>query len=433
MASMHLSHHSARPSVARVSTMTGSQTAGIGVWQGHLGDSREYRRILIALVCAGIATFAQLYSPQGILPEVAGALRITPDQSALLISAATIGLAAGVLPWSWVADRIGRLNAMNCSVVAATVLGFAVIACPSFGGILALRVAEGIAVGGVPALAITYLQEEIHPRHAAVAAGTYVAGTTIGGLLGRIVAAPVASWLGWRWGVGAVVVLAALAAAGFMLLVPRARGFRKTPAAERVSLVHLVLGHLRSPAQLVLYAQGFLLMGGFVTIYNYLAFRLTGAPFDLPTGITSLLFLAYLAGTWSSRRAGRAAAQHGRLPVLLVSTATMLGGVLLTLLPMLLFVLVGLAVFTIGFFGAHAVASGWTAADATAGRAQATSLYNLFYYLGSSIVGWAGGVVFTHAGWDATALTVAGLALVAGCAALVVLGRRSDAPMRAHA
>jgi YNFM family putative membrane transporter len=402
-------------------------TRELAAWPGHQRDSREYRRILVALACAGVATFAQLYAPQGILPEVATSLGVSPASSALLISAATIGLAAGVLPWSWLADRVGRLPAMRISLVTATVLGFAVVVCPSFPGVLALRVLEGMALGGLPALALTYLQEEVNRAHAAIAAGTYVSGTTIGGLLGRLVAAPAASWLGWRWGVGAVVLLSALAAAAFMLLAPAPRGFRREPAGTREPLARVVWLNLRSPSMLMLYAQGFLLMGGFVTVYNYLAFRLRAAPFHLSPTLTSLLFLAYLAGTWSSRRAGTAAGRHGRLPVLLVSVGVMTGGILLTLVPVLPLVLAGLVIFTIGFFGAHATASGWTAARATVGRAQATSLYNLFYYLGSSIIGWLGGIIFTHGGWGPTALTVAGLAAVAATWAGAVSLRQQPA------
>ncbi|MFC4244769.1 MFS transporter [Gryllotalpicola reticulitermitis] len=394
---------------------------GAGEWRGHARGSSEYRRILMALACAGIATFAQLYSPQGILPQIASSLRVTPDQSALLISAATIGLAVGVLPWSWVADRIGRLPAMRLSLAAATVLGFAVIVCPSFLGILVLRAGEGIALGGLPALALTYLQEEISPAHSALAAGTYVSGTTVGGLLGRIIAAPAAAVFGWRGGVGTVVVIAGAATVAFVLLTPAARGFRRAPAEHREPLLRLVGRQLRTPALLTLFAQGFLLMGGFVTLYNYLAFRLQAAPFQLPATITALLFFAYLAGTWSSRRAGSASARRGRLAVLLVSIAVMIAGILLTLVPSLWVIFIGLVVLTAGFFAAHSIASGWTAARAVVGRAQATSLYNLFYYLGSSVVGWAGGVVFTHAGWDATALAVAGLAAIAGCWAAAVL------------
>jgi predicted MFS family arabinose efflux permease len=395
-----------------------STEPGTSGWAGHPRESAEYRRILIALACAGVATFAQLYSPQGILPLVSRSLDVSADRSALLISAATLGLAAGVLPWSRVADRIGRLAAMRLSLVAATALGVAVVLCPSFDAILVLRTLEGFALGGLPALAVTYLQEEIHPAHTAIAAGTYVSGTTVGGLLGRVVAAPIAAGAGWRWGVASVVVLSAVAAAAFMLVAPAPRGFRRTAKDRPEPLARVVWANLRSPAMLVLYAQGFLLMGGFVTVYNYLAFRLQRAPFGLSTTDTSLLFFAYLAGTWSSRRAGIAATRLGRRAVLAGCVATMAAGVALTMVPWLPAVLVGLVVLTIGFFGAHSIASGWTGARARVGRAQATSLYNLFYYLGSSVVGWLGGVVFTHAGWDATAGVVVALAIVAGIWAL---------------
>ena len=71
-------------------------------------------------------------------------------------------------------------------------------------------------------------------------------------------------------------------------------------------------------------------MGGFVALDNYLGFRLFAAPFNLPQTLISLLFLAYLAGTWSSAQAGVLAARFGRRPVLLSAIAGMVAGVLLT-------------------------------------------------------------------------------------------------------
>ena len=41
------------------------------VWTGHVRGSTDYRRLLGALFCAGVATFAQLYSPQAVLPLIA--------------------------------------------------------------------------------------------------------------------------------------------------------------------------------------------------------------------------------------------------------------------------------------------------------------------------------------------------------------------------
>ncbi len=389
-------------------------------WAGHPKGSSDYRRLLAALFCAGVATFAQLYSLQGVLPQIADHYRIGAADAALTVSLATIGLAISVIPWSMVADRLGRVRAMSFSVSAATALGLLVPLAPSYPLLLGGRFLEGLALGGVPAVAIAYLTEEVERRHSARAAGIYVAGTTIGGLLGRIVAGPLAETVHWRMGVFVVAVLCAFAAVGFIALAPQPRGF--VPSAGR-GLWQRLAANLRSPRQLALFAQAFLLMGGFVAMYNFLGFRLTAAPFNLPDHLVSLVFLAYLAGTWASSRAGAEATRFGRRPVLLVAVAVMAAGVAMTLSGNLVVVLGGLVIATIGFFGAHAAASGWTGAEAGTGKAQASSLYNLAYYGGSSAVGWFGGVAFDSHGWPAVAGTVLALTMVAGLIAAVVLRR----------
>lgn len=403
--------------------MTIDSPSATSAWVGHPRGSSDYRRLLAALFCAGIATFAQLYSAQAVLPQIAADLGVGAADAALTVSAATIGLALGVIPWSVLADRIGRVRAMSISVVGATAIGLITPFAPTFHLLLAGRLLEGLLVGGVPAIAVAYLIEEIDPGHAARAAGTFVGGTTIGGLLGRIVAGPVAELAGWRVGVFTVAALCALAALGFVRLAPQPRGF--TPAGRRGApgLRHRLAANLRSPRQMALFAQGFLLMGGFVALYNFLGFRLAAPPFSLPQALVSLVFMAYLAGTWASARAGAEATRLGRKRVLLASTAVMIIGVAITLSHNVVAVLAGLVIATAGFFGAHAIASGWTGRMAPAGKAQASSLYNLFYYGGSSVVGWFGGLAFDAFGWIGVATTILVLATAAAAIALVALPR----------
>jgi len=393
-------------------------------WTGHARGSAPYARLLAALFCAGVATFAQLYSPQAVLPLISSDLGVGAANAALLVSASTIGLAVGVIPWSALADRIGRVKSISISVTVATVIGMLVPFAPTFALLLAGRFIEGLMVGGVPAIAVAYLTEEVNPVHAARAAGTFVAGTTIGGLLGRLVSSPVAEVAGWRLGVFTVAVICGLAAMGFVKLAPEPRGF--TPSSRRGvkpegGLGHRLLANLRTPRQLVLFAQGFLLMGGFVAMYNFLGFRLTRAPFDLSSSMVSLVFLAYLAGTWASSRAGAEVVRFGRKRVLLVSVVVMTAGVAITLSDNVIAVLLGLVIATAGFFGAHSTASGWTGQAAPVGKAQASSLYNLFYYGGSSAIGWLGGVAFDSHGWTAVAVTIMVLAGVAALLAAVFL------------
>ena len=369
---------------------------------GHAPGSPAYRRLIVGLFFAGIATFAQLYSPQAVLPQLSADLLISPATAALAVSAATLGLAAAVIPWSMVADRIGRVPAMAIGVLAATLLGLLAPFSAGLEMMLLLRLLEGIALGAVPAVALAYLSEEVSARSAAAAAGSYIAGTTVGGLLGRVVSGIVGEQVGWRAGMWTVAGVCAIAAVLFLWLTPKAQGF--VPGRFRVDqgpgMLTRLLSPLRSLSQLALYAQGFLLMGAFVAVYNYLGFHLAAAPFALPAWLVTLLFLAYLAGTVSSPLAGSLASRVGRYPVLLGSIAVMAIGAAAMLAQITPVVLIGLLLFTGGFFGAHAVASGWApVAAGPASRAQASSLYYFGYYAGSSLFGWALGVVFGAADW----------------------------------
>ena len=367
--------------------------------------SPRYRRALIALFCAGLATFAQMYSPQGLLPQIGREFAVDPGAASWAIGATTIGVAAGALPWARVSDRLGRVATMRWAATAALVIGLTVPAAPSFEALIAMRAVEGIALGGLPAIAVTALAETVHPRALGAAVGSYVAGTTLGGLAGRLVAGAVADPLGWRLGLAAVAVLAALAAVAFLILIPRTA--IPQPGGSRI--IGALLANLRNPGVLVLVAQAFLLMGGFVAVYNTLAFRLEQAPYGLSPMQVSWLFLTYLAGTVSSSAVWRIARRYPPTGVLLACSAVMLGGIGLTVSSAIWAIVVGLVLFTAGFFGAHSIASGLIGrrAEGRPGASQAPPLYNLGYYAGSSLLGWLGGTTFAAAGWTGTVVTVA--------------------------
>ncbi|AVM63500.1 MFS transporter [Dietzia maris] len=395
---------------------------GAGSGTGLKPGTPPYRRLLAALFFIGVATFAQLYSPQGLLPLIADDLHVSPDRAALMISAATLGVALGVIPWSYVGDAVGRKQAMLTAIALACLCAALITIMPGFWWMLALRFVEGLMLGGVPALAVAYLSEEVSPKVAAIAAGTYVSGTTIGGLAGRIIAAPVGQAIGWELGMLLVTGLAVLCVLIFLRTAPRAQNF--TPRVTRLrEAMAALLGNLRSPALWVIYLQGCLTMGGFVAVYNFLGFRLADPPFSLPIWLVSFIFLAYLAGTFSAPRAGVLASRFGRKPVLIAGNLTMMAGTALTLVMSLWAIIAGTVILTVGFFAAHAVASGWAGSSAVAGRSQSSSLYNLGYYGGSSLFGFAGGIFLHLAGWPGTVAMVLGLTATATVLAAVVLPR----------
>lgn len=100
-------------------------------WNGHTHGSSNYRKLLAGLFFAGIATLSQLYSAQAVLAQIADDVGVSAADAALVISASTLGLAVGVIPWSLAADRLGRVRAMSMAVIAATVFGLLVPFAPT--------------------------------------------------------------------------------------------------------------------------------------------------------------------------------------------------------------------------------------------------------------------------------------------------------------
>lgn len=384
---------------------------------GHRVGSAGYRRLTLALFAAGMASFAQMYSAQAVLPQLAGEFGISPARATLAVSATTLMIAVAIVPASVLSERYGRIRVMTVSAVVSTGLGLLIPLSPTFGVLVAARAVQGAAIAGVPAVAMAYLAEEVHQQAIGAAMGRYIAGTTVGGLFGRLVAALALDVTSWRWALEIAAIGSALFAAAFVVLAPPSRRF-VAHSVHPATVGRNLVAHLRQPALLALFALGMLLMGGFVSVYNLLGFRLLAPPFALPAAVVGLVFCFYLAGTVSSAAAGRLADRSGRGPVLLAAVGVTALGLALTGPGWLPTVLAGVLIFTAGFFAAHAVASGWVGRIAVTHRAEASALYLFGYYTGSAVGATGAGVAYAAGGWTGCLLYVGGLlavsALLAG-------------------
>ncbi|MBO1755168.1 MFS transporter [Allobranchiibius sp. CTAmp26] len=400
--------------------MTGMAQTTAPAPAGYRRGDAGYRRITMSLFAAGMTTFVAMYAAQAVLPALSDAFDVSPAGSALAVSATTGMLALAVIPASALSERFGRTRVMTISALLTAVIGILLPWVGSFGLLVTLRGVQGIALAGVPATAMAYLAEEVHAQDLGAAMGRYIAGTTVGGLAGRVVASLTLDLSTWRW----ALEVAALVSLAFTLVFVRfappsvyfqsqAVGVRRTAGA--------VAGHLRNPRLLALFGTAFLLMGGFVSIYNLLGYRLLAEPFSLSQTVVGLVFLMYLSGTASSAAAGRLSDRFGRVVVLLVSEGTALLGLLLTWTTALPVVLTGVLLFTAGFFAAHAVASGWVSRIAHDHRAEASSLYLFAYYAGSSVLGAAAGLAYSAYGWSG-AVAYVGVTFAAAMLVAVWLG-----------
>ena len=372
-----------------------------------------YRNAAIALFACGFSTFALLYCVQPLLPLFGAAFAVSPAASSLAVSAATFGVALSLVVVGALSDRLGRKPLMAASqlLVVACTLGVAVA--PSWNALLMLRFLSGVALSGVPAVAMAYLAEEIEPESLGAVMGLYVAGNAMGGMAGRLLTGVLVDVTGsWRWAVAIIGAIGLLSALVFMRFLPSSRRFEAAPPGRAIHHLRGIATLFREPTLPWIFACGFLLMGGFVALFNVVGYRLTAAPFNLSNAMVGAIFLVYLAGAPVSAALGRLSDRYGRGRMMAVAAATMLVGLLLTLPNTLLLIVPGLAMITGGFFGAHAMASAWAGSRVPKARGQVSSLYLFFYYLGPGLFGAAAGRLWTLHGWLGVAALIGGMQLL---------------------
>ncbi|WP_323611215.1 MFS transporter [Pectobacterium versatile] len=382
----------------------------------------QFMRVMLALFSAGLATFALLYCVQPLLPVLSQDFGISPATSSLSLSVSTVMLAFGLLFTGPLSDTIGRKNVMVVSLMLAAICTVICAFMTSWNGVLIMRAMMGLSLSGVAAVAMSYLSEEIHPSVLAFSMGLYISGNSIGGMSGRLVSGVLTDYFPWRVAIGTIGVLALIAAITFWRILPESRHFRPGSLRPKTLLLNSKL-HWRDAGLPLLFLEGFLLMGAFVTLFNYIGYRLLAPPYLLSQAVVGLLSVVYLTGSYSSPKAGALTARYGRGPVLSIAILLMLAGLGMTALSPLFAIFGGMMLFTAGFFAAHSVASSWIGQRARRAKGQASSMYLFSYYLGSSLAGTLGGFFWHSFGWMGITMFLSALLLLALAVSLILKQR----------
>ncbi len=376
-----------------------------------------FRRTVLALLSGGFATFALLYCVQPMMPVLSEEYGINAAQSSLILSVATAMLAIGLLITGPISDSLGRKPVMVVALFGAALFTLLGAFMPNWQSVLLMRALVGLSLSGLAAVGMTYLSEEIHPQHIGLAMGLYIGGNAIGGMSGRLIAGVLIDFVSWHTALLLIGGLALIAATLFWKILPPSRNFRPSRLNTR-NLLNGFTIHFHDAGLPWLFLEGFLLMGAFVTLFNYIGYRLLAEPYSLSQAFVGLLSVVYLSGIYSSAKIGSLGDKLGRRKVLWTMILIMLVGIALTMAMPLTEVILGVLLFTFGFFGAHSVASSWIGRRALKAKGQASSLYLFSYYAGSSIAGTLGGVAWHYAGWNGIGLFIGGLLVLALLVAL---------------
>lgn len=270
---------------------------------------------------------------------------------------------------------------------------------PNFAALVIVNFVKGMTIAGISAVALAYLAEEVDSNALGFIISIYLSGNIVGGMSGRVGAGFLNGWLGWRYTTFIVGIIGIVLALVFLWTLPKSQHFQsqKIQVGYKFRQMHLFL---RRPILLAMFIIAALLMGVFVSTYNYLNFRLEGPPFSMPHYIIALVYVMYTVGIGGSMAAGRWSDLYIPATILKALIMTVLVGLVMLLSTNIWVFVVGLGVLTFGFFGAHTTASRIVSVSVRSGKSTATSLYWLFYYVGSSIIGTVSGIFLSAWSWN---------------------------------
>jgi predicted MFS family arabinose efflux permease len=358
-----------------------------------------------AIATAGFSAFVNLYSPQALLPELAGEFNVGPSEISTLMTAGTLAIALTAPFTGVLADIVGRKRLITAAMFATVVPTLLMMVVQSVPEMVAMRFVQGLLLPPIFTVAVAYIGDEWPSGDVARVAGIYISGTSIGGFCGRFIPGFFADLIGWRAAYGVVAALTLVAAIVVALTLTRERHF--VPSGGLANSMRHMVRHLRDRRLIATYAIGFGVLFNFIATFTYVSFHLAAPPYLFTPMLLGALFLTYLASSPLVPWVGRGIALFGRRPFVLGIIVIWIVGVLLLLAPPVSLILTGLTLCAVCGMLCQAISTGYVTMTAKEGRSSAVGLYATMYYTGGSAGAFLGGIAWTLAGWG-------------GCVAMIV-------------
>lgn len=364
---------------------------------------------VVGVFACGLIAFLSLYATQPLLPLLEQIFHASKSAVGWTVSASTLGVAIAAPLLGRFTERMNRKRVILVSMLLLALPTAGVAASPSLGWMIFWRLLQGLITPGVLATTIAYITESWPPTAVAPVMSLYVSGTALGGFCGRAITGFLADHFSWR---EAFVLLGALCVVGAALIVwllpDRPRTNRPSTLDSEAEAVTSGWQRFANRRLVATYLVGFNVLFSLVGVFTYITYYLAAAPFSLSTTQLSLLFVVYLVGLVATPLAGALLPRVGLLVGISGACLLSLIGVLLTLVPHLWVVIVGLALCCTGTFIAQSCATSFLREAAPeAARSSAVGLYVACYYIGGTVAGVAPSLVWRHGGWSACVALVA--------------------------
>ena len=366
-------------------------------------DRRHY-----AVALAGMCAFLNLYAPQALLPLLAEEFGATVADISLIMTASSLSVALTAPFTGAVADVLGRKRVISAAVLMLVVPSVMVALAQSLEAMIFWRFVQGLLLPPIFAVTVAYIGDEWPAVEATGVTGLYVSASAVGGFLGRFLTGLVSDAAGWRSAFLTDAVITALCAIGIIVLLPRERRFVR--ASSLGASLRQMVRHLGNRQLLATFAVGFGVLFNFIATFTYVNFVLAAPPYNLSPSYLGSIFVVYLLGTATAPLTGRAVSRFGRRLFVIGAIAVWAGGILLTLVPSLPAIIVGLALAAACGMVCQASSTSYVATTAKGtGVSSAVGLYVTAFYTGGSVGAFLPGLFWGMGGWPGTVAMVAAM------------------------
>ncbi len=362
-------------------------------------NTRRYKDIRKAVFIPGLAAFSQFYMFQPLLPSLSESFLVSPAVSSLVVSSSMIGIAIGLFMFAFYADMMHRKKLMLIALFLSSLITMFSAISWSFNVLVVFGFIKGFLLSGVIAVAIVYISEEVEVRYVGIVIGIYLAGNVLGGMWGRVVAGLISSWYDWRIATLFIGGVGMVLSTFFMRLLPQSLNFNSQKIQTFQKLMYMK-NFLKNPLFLGVYVLMILMMGTFVSVYNYLSFRLEMPPFSLPHYVISLLFLIYITGVGGTITIGALTNRMHSFRMLKILLVLFLIGTLGLFVEELWLLVLGLSLLTFSLLGIQTVVNKIISQYAIEGKSTANCLYLICQYMGAGGIGSLTGHILSKWGWS---------------------------------
>lgn len=362
----------------------------------------------VALFLCGCAAFLNLYSTQSILQEFALSFQVSARQAGWSITVTTLAVA---LTAPFISRLTGRFEQRSVIVVAALLLAVPALLTAhagSFAELLVWRFVEGMLIPVVFATSVAYIGDRWSGGTVTEITSLYVSGTVLGGFAGRFVSGIMTEYVGWREAFELLTLMSVLVGVAIHLLLPA-----NPVRVAKASALHLQgFRELCCKPLLAAYGVGFCVLFSQVATFTYAGLYLSQAPFNLGAAALGTIYAVFLLALVVIPIAGRLSKSRPQAELLTGAVVLGVCGSILTLLPSLWLIVLGLALSSTGVFLAQASANAFITATTRHNKGGAVGLYLTGYYLGGSFGAVVPAMIWSRWGWQGCVVLIIGFQLL---------------------